>query len=40
MGKIKSAIITAIIVAAVLVLAFFATVSFPMAGTGGVDKYN
>lgn len=40
MGKIKSAIITAILVAAVLVLAFFATVSFPMAGTNGVDKYN
>lgn len=40
MGKIKSAIITAILVAAVLVLAFFATVSFPLAGTGGVDRYN
>ena len=28
MGKIKSAVITAILVAAIVVLAFFATVSF------------
>ena len=40
MGKIKSAIITAILVAAIVVLAFFATVSFPMAGSGKVKKYN
>ncbi len=40
MGKIKSAILTAIIVAAVAVLAFFAVVSFPVAGSGGVKKYN
>ncbi|MDE7439072.1 MAG: hypothetical protein K2N23_00975 [Clostridia bacterium] len=40
MGKIKSAIITAILVAAIVVLAFFATVSFPVAGSGKVNKYN
>ena len=40
MGKIKSAIITAIIAAAILVLAFFALFSWPVAGTGKVDKYN
>ncbi len=40
MGKIKSAIITAVLVAAIVVLAFFATVSFPVAGTDKVNKYN
>ncbi len=40
MGKIKSAIITAVLVAAIVVLAFFATVSFPLAGTDRVNKYN
>lgn len=38
MGKVKSAIITALFVAAVAVLAFFATVSFGLPG--GVDTYN
>ena len=40
MGKIKSAILTAILVAAIVVLAFFATVSFTVPGTDKVDKYN
>lgn len=40
MGKIKSAIITAFITAAILVLAFFALFSWNVAGTGKVDKYN
>lgn len=38
MGKVKSAIITALFVAAVAVLAFFATVSFGLPG--GVNTYN
>ena len=38
MGKIKSAILTAILVAAIVVLAFFATVSFTYPS--GVKKYN
>lgn len=40
MGKIKSAIITAILVAGLIVLAFFATVSYPVPGTNKVDKHN
>ena len=40
MGKIKSAIITAILLAAIVVLAFFATVSFPVAGSNGVKRFN
>ncbi len=40
MGKIKSAIITAIVLAAVFVLAFFSLVSFPLAGSDGVQGYN
>lgn len=40
MGKIKSAILTAILLAGIVVLAFFATVSFNMAGTEGVKRYN
>lgn len=40
MGKIKSAILTAIILAAIVVLAFFATVSYTVPGTDGVKKYN
>ena len=40
MGKIKSAILTAILVAAIVVLAFFATVSYTVPGTDKVDKYN
>ena len=38
MGKVKSAIITALLVAAVAVLAFFATVSFGLPD--GVKTYN
>ena len=38
MGKIKSAILTAILVVAIVVLAFFATVSFTYPS--GVKKYN
>lgn len=40
MGKIKSAILTAILLAGIVVLAFFATVSFAVPGSGGVKKYN
>ena len=40
MGKIKSAILTAVIVAAIVVLAFFATVSYTVPGSDGVKKYN
>ncbi len=40
MGKIKSAILTAIIVAAIAVLAFFATVSYTVPGSDGVKKFN
>lgn len=40
MGKIKSAVITAILVAAIVVLAFFATVSFKVPGSNGVERYN
>ena len=40
MGKIKSAILTAILVAAIVVLAFFATVSYTVPGSDGVKKYN
>ncbi len=40
MGKIKSAIITAILVAAIVVLALFATISCTVPGTNGVDRYN
>lgn len=40
MGKIKSAILTAILLAGIVVLAFFATVSFNMAGSEGVKRYN
>ena len=40
MGKIKSAIITAILIAGLIVLAFFATVSYTVPGTGKVDKHN
>lgn len=38
MGKVKSAIITALLVAAVLVLALFATISCDLPG--GVNRYN
>ena len=40
MGKIKSAILTAILVAGIVVLAFFATVSYTVPGTEKVKKYN
>lgn len=40
MGKIKSAILTAILVAGIVVLAFFATVSYTVPGSGGVKKFN
>ncbi len=38
MGKVKSAIITVFVVAVIIVLAVFSTVSFKMAN--GVDRYN
>lgn len=40
MGKIKSSIITALLVIAIVVLAFFATVSLPVPGSNGVKRYN
>lgn len=40
MGKVKSAIITAILVAAVIVLGLFATISCDVPGSNGVDRYN
>ena len=40
MGKIKSAILTAVFVAAIVVLAFFATVSYTVPSSNGVKKYN
>lgn len=40
MGKVKSAIITALLVTAIIVLALAATVSFTVPGTNGVKRYN
>ena len=40
MGKIKSAIITAILLAAIVVLAFFATVSYTVPNSNGVKRFN
>lgn len=40
MGKIKSSIITALFVVAIVVLAFFATISFDLIGSNGVKRYN
>lgn len=40
MGKIKSAIITAILVAAIVVLGLFATISCTVPGSNGVKRYN
>ncbi|MDE7452820.1 MAG: hypothetical protein K2N22_00240 [Clostridia bacterium] len=40
MGKIKSAIITAILLAAIVVLGFFVTVSYTVPKSNGVDRYN
>lgn len=40
MGKVKSAIITAILVAAIIVLGVFAVITCDVPGTNGVKKYN
>ncbi len=40
MGKVKSAIITALLIVAIVVLAFFATVSLNVPGSNGVKRYN
>ena len=40
MGKVKSAIITALLVAAIIVLALFATISCDVPGSNGVKRYN
>lgn len=40
MGKIKSAVITTIVVAAIVVLALFATISCTVPGSNGVKRYN
>jgi preprotein translocase subunit SecD len=40
MGKIKSAVITAVLCAAIVVLALFATISCPVPGSKGVKRYN
>lgn len=40
MGKIKSAIITAILLAAIVVLGFFATVSYTVPKSNGVKRFN
>ena len=41
MGKVKSAIITALLVAAIVVLTLFATVSIPnLPGSDGTERYN
>lgn len=40
MGKIKSAVITAVICTAIVVLALFATISCPVPGSKGVKRYN
>lgn len=40
MGKVKSAIITALLVAAMLTLTLFATISCNVPGTNGVSRYN
>ncbi|MDE6597497.1 MAG: hypothetical protein K2K60_02535 [Clostridia bacterium] len=40
MGKIKSAIITALLVAAILVLAFFSLFSWNVPDSNGVERYN
>ena len=38
MSKVKSAIITAILVAAIIVASLFAVISFPVAGSDGVQR--
>ena len=40
MGKIKSAILTALLVAAIIVLTLFAVISCNVPGTNGVKRYN
>ena len=40
MGKVKSAIITALLVAAIVVLSLFAVISCDVPGTNGVRRYN
>ena len=40
MGKVKSAIITALLLAAILVLSLFATISCDVPGTNNVSRYN
>lgn len=40
MGKVKSTIITALLVAAIIVLALFATISCTVPGSNGVERYN
>ena len=40
MGKVKSAIITAILVAAIIVLGLFAVITCDVPGSNGVEKYN
>lgn len=40
MGKIKSAVITTLLVLAIVVLALFAAISCDVPGSNGVDRYN
>lgn len=40
MGKVKSAIITALLVAAIVVLSLFAVISCDVPGSNGVKRYN
>ena len=40
MSKVKSAVITTLFVIAIVVLALFSTVSWPVAGTDGTDTLN
>lgn len=40
MSKVKSAIITALLVAAIIVLGLFATISCDVPGSNGINKYN
>ena len=40
MGKVKSAIITALLIAAMLTLSLFAVISCNVPGTNGVSRYN
>ncbi len=40
MGKVKSAIITALLLASIIVLTLFATISCDLPGSNGVNRYN